>query len=90
MARTETTTIAAPDLVPTSKYDEKRKPPVVGSNQGRIGNEHIRWLRPTTTDTPLEEMRDRLEQDGYLFVKNLLPREDVLKVRAEYICPFAK
>jgi phytanoyl-CoA hydroxylase len=29
----------------------------------------------------MEEMRQRLGQDGYLFVKGLIPREDVLDER---------
>ena len=59
------------------------EPPVVGSNRGKIRPEHLRWMRPTSKETPMEEMRSRLKEDGYLFVKHLLPREDVLKVRAE-------
>lgn len=31
----------------------------------------------------MPEMRKRLEEDGYVFVKGLLPREDVLNVRRE-------
>jgi phytanoyl-CoA hydroxylase len=57
--------------------------PIVGSNQGKIKRQYIRWLRPTAKDTPMAEMRERLQLDGYLLVKNLLPREDVLKVRKE-------
>jgi hypothetical protein len=33
----------------------------------------------------MEEMRQRLEQDGYLFVKGLIPREDVLDEREKYV-----
>ena len=59
------------------------EPPIVGSNQGKIQRQYIRWLRPTPKDTPMSEMRSRLKEDGYLLVKQLLPREDVLKVRKE-------
>ena len=41
-------------------------------------------LRPTAKGTPLSEMRRRLDEDGYLFVKKLIPRADVLKVRKQY------
>ena len=59
-------------------------PPVpVGSNQGKIASDQLGWLRPTPKDTPLEGMRQRLHDDGYLFVKNLIPRKDVLGVRRE-------
>ncbi|UNI13563.1 Phytanoyl-CoA dioxygenase [Purpureocillium takamizusanense] len=65
-------------------------PPVaVGSNQGKIASQHLGWLRPTARDTPLEEMRERLRQDGYLFVKNLIPRKDVLRVRKDYFQRYA-
>ena len=66
----------------TQTYTEA-EPPIVGSNQGKVNRQYIRWLRPTPRDTPMHEMRQRLEADGYLFVKDLLPREDVLKVRKE-------
>ena len=39
-------------------------------------------------DTPLEEMRRRLEQDDYVFLKGALPREDVLKMREHYFQQF--
>lgn len=58
-------------------------PVPVGSNKGKVAQENLAWLRPTYKDTPIAEMRDRLKEDGYLFLKNLIPREDVLKVRSE-------
>ncbi|GJN69503.1 hypothetical protein PLICBS_003552 [Purpureocillium lilacinum] len=67
----------------------ERPPIAVGSNQGKIASQNLGWMRPTTTDTPLEEMRERLRQDGYLFVKNLIPRKDVLRVRKDYFQRYA-
>ena len=59
-------------------------PPIsVGSNEGKIPQHDLEWLKETPTDTPLAEMQRRLREDGYVFVKNLIPREDVLKVRSE-------
>jgi phytanoyl-CoA hydroxylase len=58
-------------------------PVPVGSNTGKVAQEHLDWLKPTLKDTPISEMRRRLKEDGYLFLKNLIPREDVLKVRSE-------
>lgn len=58
-------------------------PTTVGSNQGKIEPERLGWLRPTSKDLPVDELRQRLHEDGYLFVKDLIPREDVLKVRKE-------
>ncbi|KAJ5698969.1 phytanoyl-CoA dioxygenase [Penicillium macrosclerotiorum] len=54
----------------------------VRSNQGptvRAG-----WLRVTPKDTHFDEMRKRLREDGYVFVKGLLPRDEVQRVREEY------
>ncbi|KAJ5623995.1 hypothetical protein N7510_000304 [Penicillium lagena] len=53
-------------------------------NGGRISTNHVGMLRPTPASLPIEEMRERLKQDGYLFVKGLLPREDVLDAREHY------
>lgn len=64
-------------------YTSRDVPVPVGSNQGKVAQEHLGWLKPTFTDMPVHEMRARLKEDGYLFVKNLIPRDDVLKVRTE-------
>lgn len=53
-------------------------------NGGRISTDHVGMLRPTPASLSIEEMRERLKQDGYLFVKGLLPREDVLDAREQY------
>lgn len=45
------------------------------------------WLKPTRKDTPFHEMRKRLREDGYVFVKGLLPREQVIDVRKECVSP---
>ncbi|KUJ06672.1 phytanoyl-CoA hydroxylase [Mollisia scopiformis] len=41
-------------------------------------------LRPSSTSLPIEELRTRYTTDGYLFLKNLIPRPDVLKAREQY------
>lgn len=41
-------------------------------------------MRETNIDTPLDEMRRRFDDDGYIFVKGLMPREDVLDMREAY------
>lgn len=53
-------------------------------NDGPLSADQIDNLRPTTLDTPIEEARRRYSEDGYLFVKGLLPRQDVLQARQEY------
>ncbi len=57
----------------------------VGSNEGKVATQHLGWMRPTAKDTPLEEMRRRLREDGYLLLKHLIPRQDVLDVRKQYV-----
>ncbi|KAL9109137.1 MAG: hypothetical protein Q9227_006228 [Pyrenula ochraceoflavens] len=56
---------------------------------GRVEQPQLGWLRETSTDTPVEEMRRRLEEDGYVFVKGAIPRQDVLKMRADYFSQYA-
>lgn len=53
-------------------------------NDGKLPPEQILRLKPTTLDTPLEEVRRRYNEDGYVFLKGLIPRADVLKAREEY------
>ena len=43
------------------------------------------WMLPTPKDTPLEEMRKRYDDTGYLWVQHLLPREDVYDMREQYV-----
>ncbi|KAI1800230.1 hypothetical protein F4811DRAFT_48685 [Daldinia bambusicola] len=53
-------------------------------NDGQLGLEQVGYLRPSSSHEPLYELRQRYEHDGYLFLKGLLPREDVLKAREAY------
>jgi phytanoyl-CoA hydroxylase len=53
-------------------------------NDGLLEQEQVARLRPSDPSLPVEELRKRLEEDSYLFLKNLLPREDVLKAREKY------
>jgi hypothetical protein len=50
----------------------------------KIPKAQLGWLRPTSRATPISEMKARLEEDGYVFVKGVIPREDVLKMREQY------
>lgn len=58
-------------------------------NDGKLPTDQILQLRPTTLDTPIEEVRKRYEEDGYVFIKGLIPRQDVLKAREEYFSMLA-
>lgn len=53
-------------------------------NDGLLSPERVGRLQPSSPSEPLDELRRRYEQDGYLFLKGLLPRQDVLKAREAY------
>ena len=53
-------------------------------NDGELEHSHVSFLRPSSPDLPLDDLQQRFQEDGYLFVKGLLPRSDVLKAREEY------
>jgi phytanoyl-CoA hydroxylase len=65
---------------------EPISPPVpqIRSNEGDyIEEKSLGWMRPSSADETLEEMWRRFEDDGYLLIKGLLPREDVLDMREQ-------
>lgn len=53
-------------------------------NDGPLQSEDVAYLRPSDPNMPIDELRKRYDEDGYLFLKQLLPREDVLKARERY------
>lgn len=53
-------------------------------NDGPLNSENATLLRPSDPTAPLEELRKRYEEDGYLFLKQVLPRKDVLAARNAY------
>jgi phytanoyl-CoA hydroxylase len=53
-------------------------------NDGLLEPSEISSLRPSDPSLPLDELRKRYNDDGYLFLKGLLPRADVLKAREAY------
>ena len=61
-----------------------RNLPTLRSNKGNhVDVASTGWMQFVTTDTPCEEMRARYDRDGYLWVKNLIPREDVFDMREQ-------
>ncbi|KAL1655102.1 hypothetical protein SLS61_002413 [Didymella pomorum] len=58
-------------------------------NDGLLNPERVGALRQSSPDMPLEELRRRYNDDGYVFLKGLLPKEDVLKAREEYFSMLA-
>lgn len=51
---------------------------------GPLTSENATLLRPSEPTLPLEELRKRYDEDGYLLLKGILPREDVLAARDAY------
>ena len=58
--------------------------PKLRSNYGRhVDSAFVGWMRPTPASTSMDEMRRLYETEGYVWVKNLLPREDVYDLREQ-------
>jgi phytanoyl-CoA hydroxylase len=53
-------------------------------NDGLLRPDQVSRLRQSTLDLPLSELQRRYREDGYVLIKNLLPRQDVLKAREHY------
>jgi hypothetical protein len=53
-------------------------------NDGLLRPGQVGELKQSSPDLPIDEIRHRYNDDGYIFLKGLLPREDVLKAREEY------
>lgn len=53
-------------------------------SDGPLTAENAALLRPSDPNLPLDELRHRYNEDGYLFLKQVLPREDVLEARRQY------
>ncbi|KAJ5714076.1 uncharacterized protein N7483_011257 [Penicillium malachiteum] len=51
---------------------------------GPLNSDNAVLLRPSDPSLPLEELRKRYDNDGYLFLKQIIPREDVLEARNAY------
>lgn len=65
-------------------FPRSQELPILRSNQGNnVPASFTGWLHPVARDTPAEELRAHFESDGYLWVKNVLPREDVLDMREQ-------
>jgi hypothetical protein len=51
------------------------------NNGDRIDHDKVGLMQPTPKDAPLDEMRRKMKETGYIFIKSLIPRDDVLRVR---------
>jgi phytanoyl-CoA hydroxylase len=71
-------------------FYEPQQLPKLRSNYGSyLDSDSVAWMQETPIDTPLEEMRRRFASDGYVFVKGVMPREDVLDMREAYFTHLA-
>lgn len=53
-------------------------------NDGLLPPSRVGVMRAANPGMPVEELRKRFKEDGYLLVKGVIPRADVLKAREEY------
>ncbi|KAI4715421.1 hypothetical protein E4T48_08416 [Aureobasidium sp. EXF-10727] len=53
-------------------------------NDGPLHPEEIGRLPALAVDAPIEQVRKHLAEDGYIHIKGVIPRQDVLKAREEY------
>ncbi|KAF2128822.1 hypothetical protein P153DRAFT_403715 [Dothidotthia symphoricarpi CBS 119687] len=58
-------------------------------NDGLLRPDQVGQLKESSPEMPIEELRRRYNEDGYVFLKGLLPREDVLKAREQYFAMLA-
>lgn len=54
------------------------------ANGNAIDPRRLKGLSEISASAPVEEIRRQFELDGYVLVKGLLPKEDVLSVRRKY------
>lgn len=53
-------------------------------NDGLLASNEVDKLHPSYPSEPMEVLRERYNKNGYLLLKGLLPRVDVLSARASY------
>jgi phytanoyl-CoA hydroxylase len=58
--------------------------PQLHVNDGPLPPSRVGIMRASTLDTPIDELRTRYQEDGYLLVKGVIPRKAVLASREAY------
>jgi phytanoyl-CoA hydroxylase len=53
-------------------------------NDGLLRPAQVGEMKPSSPSMPIDELRRRYNEDGYLYLKGLLPKQDVLHAREEY------
>ncbi|KAI1619845.1 hypothetical protein EDD37DRAFT_660065 [Exophiala viscosa] len=67
----------------------QQSPPSFRINRGHVAPSQLGWLRSTPAHASIDEIRQRLQDDGYVWVKSVLPREDVLAMREHFFSQFS-
>ena len=58
--------------------------PILHSNTGgHVDRASTGWMTPTPRNTPPEKMREQFYRDGYIWIKNVIPRDAVLDMREQ-------
>lgn len=68
-------------MILVQDHDDPKLSGIAFNNGDRIDHDKVGMMQPTPKDAPLEEMRRKMKETGYIFIKNLIPRNDVLHVR---------
>ncbi|WPH02073.1 Hypothetical protein R9X50_00492800 [Acrodontium crateriforme] len=80
--------MAAVEQAPQPAHELVYEPdqlPKLRSNYGDyLDSASVGWMKETPINTSLDEMRRRFDEDGYIFVKGVMPREVVLDMREAY------
>ena len=91
--RLTTMAAAATQAAPVPAHELVYQPgelPKLRSNYGAyLDEDTVGMMRETPIPTSMEEMRRRFEEDGYIWVKNVMPREDVFDMREAYFTHLA-
>ncbi|KAH6891466.1 hypothetical protein B0T10DRAFT_560707 [Thelonectria olida] len=53
-------------------------------NDGLLASHEVEQMRLSYPDEPIQDLHDRYTRDGYVLLKGLLPRKDVLEARGAY------
>ncbi|UNI22211.1 Phytanoyl-CoA dioxygenase [Purpureocillium takamizusanense] len=83
-----------PHAAPAPAADPQQQQPTIAGvhlrvNDGPLSPSSVSPLRASRPSEPLSALRQRYASDGYLFLKGLLPRDDVLAARAAYFTSLA-
>ena len=71
-----------------TQTQQNSKPLKLTSNGGLIESDSIDVLKPTYVTDSDEVIRERYEKDGYVLMKNLMPKEVIREMRRKLVFKF--